>query len=574
MKKNWFTIWLIIIVKLALASGSITNNSDIVIQTDRFCYVSGDYILVNACHLNALHQTNPDEAVLYVDIADKAGNYISGELLYLDGGIVSGYIQIPDSVRTGYYWLRAYTYNAVKNTGQNNLQQLELYITNRFGNNGERYAGDKVIYPHKDSLILKEVSNENLKLNFDKQSYGKRSKVSLKCDYQGLDLSDTVWAAISVKPVSSLELQMQDQNDIINSKPDLTVIQNKTGKDINENKGIIVTGTVRHDVTQRPLANYIVMLAFEDSVLRFRYSITDEDGKFSILLHDFYGEQTAYISVYTNPGMELYTQAEISVDSKFINKPNLSEKKTVGYEISYDSLNVLKATISKAYNITEVKEIPKSNHNDISFEQMFFTGKINQTVMMDDYVDLPDFIQISREILPYIRLRKKEAGYIFSVNDGINNLVRHNSFVFVDGVPLTKIDNLINWGTDKIKSVQVQIEPRYYGDISFENGIILIWTRKLDFWENSENDYTHRFILKGFQKPINFSFPDYSNQKSDYQPDFRQTLYWEPGITISSGKVKEINFYTSDESGQFEVVLKGVNNKKKLFSIRKYFQVK
>ena len=55
--------------------------------------------------------------------------------------------------------------------------------------------------------------------------------------------------------------------------------------------GIIVAGTVCDSVSGAPIEDAIVLISLQDSVIRLKYDITDSDGSFCVLLHNYYGLQ-------------------------------------------------------------------------------------------------------------------------------------------------------------------------------------------------------------------------------------------------------------------------------------------
>jgi len=55
-------------------------------------------------------------------------------------------------------------------------------------------------------------------------------------------------------------------------------------------------------------------------------------------------------------------------------------------------------------------------------------------------------------------------------------------------------------------------------------------------------------------------------------PDFRYQLFWEPGVTIQGEEIV-YEFYTSDISGEYEIVLEGFTTYGKPISIRGSFVV-
>jgi len=109
------------------------------IVADKSVYEAGEYIWFNAFLLNTASQRLSSKSKLvFVDIADKNDNVIKHLILDAAGKQLYSRIQLPDSLPTGYYWLRAYTRQmAVRDT--NNIGIQTLYVLGKTNNN----AADK-----------------------------------------------------------------------------------------------------------------------------------------------------------------------------------------------------------------------------------------------------------------------------------------------------------------------------------------------------------------------------------------------------------------------------------------------
>jgi hypothetical protein len=505
------TILLILITANSLfAANSLLDDNSAILVTDRHCYISGDNIFVRA-----ITPKNTNEAVLYIDLATTENVFIKGEILRLEGGNSSGFIQIPDTLKTGNFLLRAYTYNSRKHPIDKVLAKELIYITNRFGNNGVRFESE--IKAVNDSLVYIEEKDANIDILLSNTEYAKRSKVSFVVKNMNETSFEGFHGALSVRPVSVCE----QQNQKLNWNSTLESVMSTSNSDeqissenvINENKGIIISGIAKHKVTNNPIPRIMILMAFEDSVIRIKQCITDSSGNFSFLVTNCFERQDVYLSAYSYPNMELLTHVGMKLNNKFLNgKFEFSSNgKFNGYQQSTDSLNLMKSIITKAYDINNFKTVGCNNGDEISYEHSFIAGELSRTTLIDDYVSLPDFYQIAREILPFVRIKIRNDSYKFILFDGNNNLVRENPMVLVDGIPLTNYKELKEWGSDRIKRIQVKVEPRYYGDVPFENGLILIWTRKLDFWKSANCVNTHKFTIPSFQKDLIFDFPNYSS---------------------------------------------------------------
>ena len=68
----------------------------------------------------------------------------------------------------------------------------------------------------------------------------------------------------------------------------------------------------------------------------------------------------------------------------------------------------------------------------------------------------------------------------------------------------------------------------------------------------------------------NYEYPDYADDKRT-EVDYRRQLYWNPELKLDSSDTLE--FYTSDLTGTFEVIIEGYNAEGKPVSLKKEFEV-
>src|SRR5579863_9637067 len=91
------------------------DKEKIVVLTDKMFYASGENIWLKAWCLNALsNKVIHKSKNLFVDIVDDRDSLISQLLFNMEEQQTDGRILLPESLKEGYYWLRAYTNNMLK----------------------------------------------------------------------------------------------------------------------------------------------------------------------------------------------------------------------------------------------------------------------------------------------------------------------------------------------------------------------------------------------------------------------------------------------------------------------------
>jgi hypothetical protein len=129
----------------------------------------------------------------------------------------------------------------------------------------------------------------------------------------------------------------------------------------------------------------------------------------------------------------------------------------------------------------------------------------------------------------------------------------------VDGVPVYDLEKVLGINASEIEKVDV-LNDRYFISDNVLDGIIHFVTKRgnLDVIEMGKSVFRQEYE---FMQPENeFYSPDYSldSLKDNHLPDFRNTLYWNPDLhTNKSGKAT-VEFYSSDESAQYNINVEGI----------------
>ncbi|WP_165776645.1 Plug domain-containing protein [Maribacter sp. 4G9] len=131
--------------------------------------------------------------------------------------------------------------------------------------------------------------------------------------------------------------------------------------------------------------------------------------------------------------------------------------------------------------------------------------------------------------------------------------------ILVDGTTTT-VDFLQQLRAIEIEFVDVVKGPdsSLFGSRG-AGGIIAIYTNKS--YEELVNQEIYpgvvSFTIPGFYKTREFYAPDYY-EEDPKKPDYRTTLYWNPDLAFSDAGLSNIDFFTGDKTGMFQVRVEGI----------------
>ncbi len=529
------------------------------LHTDRDIYVAGEDIFFKVYLLNS--NTNSEiqnSKIAYFVIRDKNQKRIIESRIWLENNNGFGQIYIPDTLSTGTYQISVFT-NWMKDEFEQFRFNKEVFIVNRFDTdyevnevdvsqsnlNFEMSTGKMATNLNRDSSYL-------LKLNASSEKYSARSKVAINALFSSLSIDDSI-ADVSIS-VSEINLLDRNEKNSIFGK---YLFQSDSFKnDLNykdiETKGIIVSGKIRSDDNE--INGQTIYLSTPDTIANLQYVITDSSGSFHFMLSSYYEGKSLFIGLMKNKKNANYNFIIDDKYSSFI--PYKPSNNYAKIQSSYIKRLQDIATVNKSFEVKFSKELT----SELSYfycPQLY--SNADHSVHTSDFLYLNQLDVIIQETLYGVKINKKDKNSV-NIFDSHRNQIYTNSFVFLDGVPFFNISKVLEYGTDKVKRIEV-INSTWVLDTLLFNGVLSIFTHNYEIF-NFKNEKNQIVIPVGKYLPrTTFFYPNYSSGNiMQNKPDFRQLLYWNPQVKLVKDKPKVIEFFTSDLCSDFLVKVEGVTN--------------
>jgi hypothetical protein len=310
---------------------------------------------------------------------------------------------------------------------------------------------------------------------------------------------------------------------------------------------LTLSGKVIERNTKLPVAGEMVLFSIPDSIPQINYSTTDENGEFRFEMDDYYGQQDIFVQTLTKT-----TRYEIIIYSNLLYPPS-----KIPFYIPEDVENsefvkqaVRRAMLQKAYQPQIVAMKQKT------FSKYPFYGSPHYTVFPDRYVDLNDFEEITKELLPMCRIRKDKESTSLKIYDQANSEFFNSPLIMVDGIPISDVTKLFPLNSRQIKKIEIQTESRCYGDLFIE-GALSITTQKGNFSDIQLPANAVRTTFETFYQPGEYIG---NNSVEDQNlADFRDVLFWKPMLESIQG-VSKICFQSSYETGTYVAIAQTVDN--------------
>lgn len=184
---------------------------------------------------------------------------------------------------------------------------------------------------------------------------------------------------------------------------------------------------------------------------------------------------------------------------------------------------------------------------------------------LDDYVIFNNVEEALREATTNLRVRNKKGRIsvrLLYVAPGTKRMMKGEPLYLLDGVMLDNMDEIQALDLNDIASIEIawSEEKLYAGNLGsmVDNGMLAIYTKS--------GESRERLKAKGlpllygqYNLPRNFVLPSAATGTAAEQhtPDFRQLLFWEPLLQAGPDGTATVTFYTSDETGNFQVRVQG-----------------
>jgi hypothetical protein len=539
----------IIAVLMLLVFPDAAFSEKIYVHTDRDVYIAGEELFFRL-YLIPENDGSNGSGIAYILLRnDKNINILSYKTEIRENGSW-GYLYLPDTLSTGIYTLTSFT-NRMKNSGERSFFNKELIIANRFDR-------ELAIFPPKGRDInnqalpasLPDNPTNTISVSTCSNQYDIRQFARLEID-PGLTDS-MVFMSVAVVPEKSVPNYLY-----LPSQEPKTEISRGADMYIREDRRLVISGTIFDSISKKGVPDVKLLFATPGDYPNLMYARTGDEGRFTLDIDRYYDGKDLYIRFYPDNSNSSWI---LSIEDKTMLNPSLLRHLEPDREI--------RAYINHSQDVVRVRKIYQIS-NEIH-EEAELTGPSTpplvysapeQVIYPENFETLNDFIEISREIISVLRIRKPDNFFQARMLDTRADYAffSEDPAVFLDGILVNDINSIIHLGSDDIHRIEVHNYLWVFGDIQFP-GILAIFTKNRDLagmhLPGIINIFSNEsFLPRTRLKPLDYSAGKQFNQE---KPDFRQLLLWEPDIVITRDEVYQTGFYTSDLTGNYLVIVSGV----------------
>jgi len=488
--------------------------------------------------------------VVYVELINPKKEIALTKTLKIDSGLFNNEFILPDTLKAGTYYLRAYT-NLNRNFGDSNLYVKPipiLTITDRVDYTQAKMEGEE------SSLLI---------ITSGKKTYNTREKITLTLqtkDKEGKPLAANL--AISVTDATQV-VPIAEPITILNGYPFEEDKQLKaTSLKYPVEYGVGFRGRFMND-KGKPEKTMLTIL--QTKPRNMVLAETDDEGIFSTTGLDFY--DSAMFSIKADKAKDLpYGKVE------------LLPRETAPINLRESNYNLNIQTTQSAQRIISEYEVPK--------DVRLLKGVEIKAKRIEEPVDRvqrsygkPDYVLKAKDIntgygnlilaiqgkFPGLIVRQTEGGNwvvytIRGVSSSMSNV--KEVLVMLNNVPLggSVESALFSINPETVESIEFtsRINVLYGSSSGF--GVLSIFTKQ----EATEEDFKiapnfQKIETTGYSSLREFKVPDYSSKEVKSQADYRSTLYWNPNVITDSQGTATVSFFAADLPSRYRVEVEGVN---------------
>lgn len=515
--------------------------------TDRDYCLSGDTVWFKVWIPEDLEEKSN---VIHVQLASLKGAIISSVAVQSEQNWGRGFIHIPDSLSSGVYSVLPFLNSQRLNTSLQ-LEAKSLFVFNRFEDKLEQLE-----VPAESKRTNTSPTQNRIEISINRDVYSCREKVNGKLQIQADNVSHAVLTSKLVDPLSQayggyIKLQVNAENNFI---PPFA-----------EKNGVLVSGKILNE-NGDPQKNVLTVLSLSSEPPYFDYFLSDDAGGFHFFLKQAKGNANAVL------------QAIEESDITYVIKPQVNSLTTHLLPTQNKNLNpeqmdfvqdmVQANFIHKLFNSTKISAV-KYFDMPKRFSVPFY-GNPSKRVVPSEFIDLPNFQEISRELIMGVHYRtKKENISIRLINTDQSRFFDDEPLRLLNGIPVFKNKLFSNLKSTDISYIDIIEEERIFGDLRF-NGVFAVSLHdKTNAWITQQPNILQAEI-PCLQKS---GVPGYlkATEKNESEPDFRQNYLWEE---LTGNEEIDFEFQLSDVKGKVEIIVEGYTKTNEYFRTSKLLEVK
>ena len=242
-------------------------------------------------------------------------------------------------------------------------------------------------------------------------------------------------------------------------------------------------------------------------------------------------------------------------------------------------LNISQSLVNELGTYSQVAKPFITSGADVTFteekeSEYSFYGTPEFRYKTADYIEIPNLEEFIFELVPKVQVEKQNRQKYFSVLDDAGPISEFAPLILLDFVPISHVEAILSLAPEQIEYMDI-INTIYIRGSTNYGGIISIVSKKGDLAGIKLPEGSLILTFYPLNKMEEMNFFDYDHQEiSKRIPDLRTTLLWSAQNKFLPERQNSIEFFTSDISGEFIAVIRGISEEGKIVQGTCEFTVK
>jgi hypothetical protein len=498
------------------------------LKINRTLFFPAEYVYY-AVDLNRgmVHEAEQLSKIVYVALQNSTGNVLSIQRIPIDRGNGQGQLFMDHLWPSGAYFLTVYTKKMLAKN-PSDIQTQEIYLINPHTS-----VHELPVESDKTTQLLK-TSEEAIFTPI--QSLSTRSKVILTIKKQYSEWIKNGSYSLSVH--QKIPYPHPDRN---NNKIILTEPQEVPLNCADEVPGVHYSGRVTSFFSQKNI-QFLAVSVFGSAEELIDVPVS-EKGSWSMYLPlTLTGKSMAIKAM----GDEIPSQTIIDFD-ELPHPPKSIFPKTFPGIQAYDTLWVKSKSVDT--QIENAYQVFKPDTLQINHPRILWGIKNFRDFNLNEYNRFNTYRETIREIIPPLTVQTEKSGDYIKIKEPAPNGIQRPALVLVDGVLHEDHEYLLAQNPESVNIIRVANQVVWFAD-QWYHGIVYI--------EQKESAEQKIQLIPEQLLPLpKRKYYQHTHIKRSTQPDRRTELHWIPKLDLDNQG--HFEFYTSDITGVFEVVLEGID---------------
>ena len=539
---------LVFLSALAPIRGQERLRERVYIATDREVYVAGDAVWLSAWCLDAgSRQLSTFSKTAYVEVHSPTGLVQTAKIALLNGR-GAGRLTLPNTLPTGNYRLLAYTKLGASEEGFDPMTGARtLSVVNTFST--ERVEGGvQIVSDAPQAPALRTAGDLQITTAGPAATDGTASIRLTNTGSQAVDFSLSVRHDDGIPAPGGRQV-----TDFVNGIQRLPAVRGFEPEASPEYEGEIlrarVTGT--DEAGRKAAQDKYAFISSPGGGENLYTEAIGADGTVTFFTTNIYGDQNMFLEIEdADPDKVCHLEIEspfLNLDPGEIPPLQLSAK----YAPALEQRNLAMQLERNFDADTLYTALPIHVHEVLDDRYL-------KRYILDDYTRFPVMEELFIEFISELRIRRVDGKRQLQVSaidpTGRIYFPAGLALVLLDGVPVLDHEKIISYDPLLVSRIDIYTGTYAFGVRSF-CGIVNFVTYKGTLPSMKFADNVRIVDFQGCSLPLAYTC---AGVGKDY-PDYRQTIYWHPLLTLAPGESLEVECKTPAYSGRFDVVAEGLS---------------